>query len=99
MPIETVADEVVNEEMYGSLERDTTTATSLNAEHDRGNISKTQSKATPIEPSSPRTSSGGGLRCQDTMGDTIAQTRSENVSKFSNDLPLSRVNTLRSGVM
>ncbi|GKC29875.1 hypothetical protein Tco_1037169, partial [Tanacetum coccineum] len=29
--------------------------------------------------------SGGGPRHQDTMGDTIAQTRSENVSKFSND--------------
>ncbi|GKA47047.1 hypothetical protein Tco_0739930, partial [Tanacetum coccineum] len=29
--------------------------------------------------------SGGGPRRQDTMGDTIAQTRSENVSKFSND--------------
>nr|GEU51493.1 hypothetical protein [Tanacetum cinerariifolium] len=29
-------------------------------------------------------------------GDTIAQTRSENVSNFSNDPPLSRVNTLRS---
>nr|GEX75626.1 hypothetical protein [Tanacetum cinerariifolium] len=32
-----------------------------------------------------------------TMGDTIAQTRSENVSNFSNDLPLSRVNTLGCG--
>ncbi|GJS16294.1 putative ribonuclease H-like domain-containing protein [Tanacetum coccineum] len=29
--------------------------------------------------------SGGGLRRQETIGDTIAQTRSENVSKLSND--------------
>ncbi|GKF97150.1 hypothetical protein Tco_0292971, partial [Tanacetum coccineum] len=35
-----------------------TAATSLDAEHDRGNINKTQSKATPNEPSSLGTSSG-----------------------------------------
>nr|GEV82187.1 retrovirus-related Pol polyprotein from transposon TNT 1-94 [Tanacetum cinerariifolium] len=75
MPTETVADEAVNEEIYDSLERATTTATCLDADHDRGNISKTKSKATPNEPSSPRTSSGGGPRRQDTMGDTIAETR------------------------
>nr|GEW34729.1 ribonuclease H-like domain-containing protein [Tanacetum cinerariifolium] len=61
-------DEVVNEEMDDSLERATTTVTSLDAKQDKGNISKTQSKATPNEPSSPGTSSGGGLRHQDTMG-------------------------------
>ncbi|GJV04712.1 putative ribonuclease H-like domain-containing protein [Tanacetum coccineum] len=60
-----------------SLERATTTTTGLEAEQDRGNISKTQSKATPNEPSSIGTSSGGGLRRQDTMGDTIAQTSDE----------------------
>nr|GEX15948.1 hypothetical protein [Tanacetum cinerariifolium] len=48
-----VADEAVNEEMNDSLERATTTATSLDAEQDRG----------------------GGLRCQETMGDVVAQTR------------------------
>ncbi|GKC22307.1 hypothetical protein Tco_1024457 [Tanacetum coccineum] len=41
--------------------------------------------------------SGGGLKRQETMGDTIAQTRSENVSKHSNDPLLARGNTLRSG--
>ncbi|GKC68892.1 hypothetical protein Tco_1114775 [Tanacetum coccineum] len=86
-----VADEAVNEEMDDSLERAATTATSLDAEQDSGNIDKTQSKATPNEPSSPRTSSGGGPRRQETMGDTIAQTRSENVSKTSNDPLLIRV--------
>ncbi|GJU52570.1 hypothetical protein Tco_1226284, partial [Tanacetum coccineum] len=86
--VENVADEVVYEERDDSLERATTTATGLDAEQDRGNISKTQSKAIPNEPSFIRTSSGGGPKHQDTMGDTIAQTRSENVSKFSNDLLL-----------
>ncbi|GJX16319.1 hypothetical protein Tco_0217151 [Tanacetum coccineum] len=41
--------------------------------------------------------SGGGPRCQETMGDTIAQNRFENVSKLSNDLLLARGNILRSG--
>ncbi|GJT08222.1 hypothetical protein Tco_0842684 [Tanacetum coccineum] len=40
--------------------------------------------------------SGGGPRCQETMGDTIAQTRIENVSKHSNDSLLARGNTLQS---
>ncbi|GKB14177.1 hypothetical protein Tco_0848100 [Tanacetum coccineum] len=40
---------------------------------------------------------GGGPRCQETMGDTIAQTRFENVSKQSNDPLLARDNTLQSG--
>nr|GEZ02317.1 hypothetical protein [Tanacetum cinerariifolium] len=96
VPTETVVDEAINEEIYNSLERETTTITSLDVEQDWGNISKTQSKATPNKPSSLGTSSGGGPRRQDTIGDTIAQTRSENVSKFSNDPPLSRVNTLGS---
>nr|GEU98780.1 ribonuclease H-like domain-containing protein [Tanacetum cinerariifolium] len=70
-----VADEAVNEEMDDSLERAATTATSLDAEQDRGNISKTHSKATPNEPSSHGTSSGGGPRCQEAIGDIVAQTR------------------------
>ncbi|GJU37960.1 hypothetical protein Tco_1186314 [Tanacetum coccineum] len=96
-PTTNVADEAIYEEMDGSLERAATTATSFDVEQDRGNINKTQSKTTPNEPSSLRTSLGGGPRCQETMGDTIAQTRSENVSKSSNDPLLARGNTLRSG--
>ncbi|GKD81295.1 hypothetical protein Tco_1348134, partial [Tanacetum coccineum] len=61
--------------MDDSLERATTTATGFEAEHDSGNIDKTQSKATINEPSSSGTSSGSGPRRQETMGDTIAQTR------------------------
>ncbi|GKE62298.1 hypothetical protein Tco_1512665, partial [Tanacetum coccineum] len=95
-PITNVADEAINEEMDDSLERAATTTTSLDAERDKGNILKTQSKATPNEPSSLGTSSGGGPRCQEPIGDTIAQTRFENVSKTSNDSLLAGVNTPRS---
>ncbi|GJT31906.1 hypothetical protein Tco_0922325 [Tanacetum coccineum] len=89
-PTTNVADEAVYKERDDSLERASTTATGLDAEQDRGNINKTQFKATPNEPSSPGTSSGGGPRSQETMRDIIAQTRSENVSKFSNDPLLAR---------
>nr|GEV60460.1 putative Gag-Pol polyprotein [Tanacetum cinerariifolium] len=75
VPTEHVANKAVNEEMDDGLERATTTATSLDAEQYRGNISKTQSKATPNELSSQGTSLGGGPRHQNTIGDTIAQTR------------------------
>ncbi|GJT36543.1 hypothetical protein Tco_0926962 [Tanacetum coccineum] len=82
----------VYKEMDDSLEKAATTATVLDAEQDRVNIDKTQSKTTPNEPSSLGTRSGGGPRCQETIGDTIAQARSENVSKLSNDPLLTREN-------
>ncbi|GKE00975.1 hypothetical protein Tco_1388958, partial [Tanacetum coccineum] len=69
--------EAVHKELGDSLVRAATTASSLEAEQDSGNINKTQSKATPNESSSQGTNSGGGPRCQETMGDTIAQTRVE----------------------
>ncbi|GJR11889.1 hypothetical protein Tco_0794541 [Tanacetum coccineum] len=92
-PTDNVADEAVYEEIDDSLERAATTATSLDAEQDRGNINKTQSKATLNEPSFLGTSPGSGPKRQETMGDTIAQTRFENVSKTSNDSLLVGVNT------
>ncbi|GKA26827.1 putative ribonuclease H-like domain-containing protein, partial [Tanacetum coccineum] len=95
-PTTNVVDKTVNEEMDDSLVRAATTTFSLEVEQDSGNIYKTQSKATPNEPSSLGTSSGGGPKRQETMGDTIAQTRSENVSKLSNDPLLAGVNTPRS---
>nr|GEW91992.1 hypothetical protein [Tanacetum cinerariifolium] len=61
-----VVDEAVNEEIDDSLERATTTATSLDAE------------------------------CQETIGDSAAQTRSERVSKISNGPLLVGVNIPRS---
>ncbi|GKB41852.1 putative ribonuclease H-like domain-containing protein [Tanacetum coccineum] len=90
-------DKAIYEERGDSLERAATIAAGLDTEQDRGNINKTQSKETPNKLSSQGTSLGGGPRRQETMGDTIAQTRSENVSKFSNDPLLARGNTLRSG--
>ncbi|GKD92477.1 hypothetical protein Tco_1372314 [Tanacetum coccineum] len=83
-------DEAVYKELGDSLVRVATTASSLEAKQDSGNIDKTQSKAAPNESSSQRANLGGGPRCQETMGDTIAQTRFDNVSKHSNDSLLAR---------
>ncbi|GJR68154.1 hypothetical protein Tco_0014219 [Tanacetum coccineum] len=95
-PTEHVADEAIHKERGDSLVRAATTASSLEAEQDSGNIDKTQSKATLNEPSFSGTSLGSGPRCQETIGDTIAQTRFENVSTQSYDPLLARGNTLRS---
>ncbi|GJS84778.1 hypothetical protein Tco_0751319, partial [Tanacetum coccineum] len=74
-PTKSVANEAVYKELGDSLVRVATTASSLEAEQDSDNINKTQSKATPNESSSLGTTLGGGPRCQETTGDTIAQTR------------------------
>ncbi|GKA76049.1 hypothetical protein Tco_0782427 [Tanacetum coccineum] len=58
-PTEHVADEAVYKELDDSLVRAATTASSLEAEQDSGNIAKTRSKATPNESSSLGTTSGG----------------------------------------
>ncbi|GJR57078.1 ribonuclease H-like domain-containing protein [Tanacetum coccineum] len=96
-PTKHVANKAVYKELDDSLVRAATTTSSLEAEQDSGNIAKTKSKATPNESSSLGTTSGGGPRRQKTMGDTIAQTRFENVSKHSNDPLLTRGNTFQSG--
>ncbi|GJZ49857.1 hypothetical protein Tco_0604047 [Tanacetum coccineum] len=83
-------------ELGDSLVRAATTASSLEEEQDNGNITKTRSKATPNESSSLGITSGGAPWCQETMGDTTAQTRFESVSKYSNDSLLARGNTLQS---
>nr|GEU58832.1 hypothetical protein [Tanacetum cinerariifolium] len=49
------------------------------SEHASGNIAKTQTKATSIEPSSQGTSSGDSLMREDTMGNTSAHTRYERI--------------------
>ncbi|GJV71326.1 putative ribonuclease H-like domain-containing protein [Tanacetum coccineum] len=95
-PSDNVADEAVHKELGDSLVRAATTASSLKAKQDSGNITKTRSKATPNESSSLGTTLGGGPRYQETIGDTIAQTRFENLSKHSNDSLLARGNTLQS---
>ncbi|GKE83484.1 hypothetical protein Tco_1557226 [Tanacetum coccineum] len=89
-------DEAVHKELGVSLVRATTTASSLEAKQDSGNITKTGSKATPNESSSLGTTSSGGPRFQETMGDTTARTRFESVSKHSNDSLLARGNILQS---
>ncbi|GKE20628.1 hypothetical protein Tco_1432140 [Tanacetum coccineum] len=86
-------DEAVYKELDDSLVRATTTDSSLEAEQDSGNIIKTRSKATPNKVGSQGTTSGGGPGCQETMRNTIAQTRFENVSKHSNDPLLARETT------
>nr|GEY95362.1 uncharacterized mitochondrial protein AtMg00810-like [Tanacetum cinerariifolium] len=58
-----VADEAITKEMHDGLGWATNTASSLEAEQGSGNISKTQTKATPFGPSSPRTSLEGGPEC------------------------------------
>ncbi|GJZ69456.1 hypothetical protein Tco_0633006 [Tanacetum coccineum] len=80
------------------MERAVTTASSLEAEQDSGNINRTQSMATLNESFPQGTNSGSGPRCQDTiLGGAEAQIRFEAASKQSNDLTLSRINTLVSG--
>ncbi|GKF24487.1 hypothetical protein Tco_0076809, partial [Tanacetum coccineum] len=80
------------------MERAATTASSLEAEQDSGNINRTQSMATLNESFPQGADSSSGPRCQNTiLGCTEAQTRFEAASKQSNDPPLSRVNTLGSG--
>ncbi|GJW62999.1 hypothetical protein Tco_0114883 [Tanacetum coccineum] len=86
-PIENVADEAVHKELGDCLVRAATTASSLEAKRDSGNINKIQSKATPNESSFQGTNSGGGPWCQ--------ETRFESVSKQSNDSLLARVLDLR----
>nr|GEU73844.1 hypothetical protein [Tanacetum cinerariifolium] len=82
----------VNKELDDRLVRAATTASSLEAKQDSGNINKTQSKAT-MKPVPLGTTFDGGLRCQEAMEDTIAQTRFKNVSKLSNDSLLTREKT------
>ncbi|GJR34025.1 hypothetical protein Tco_1209709 [Tanacetum coccineum] len=50
-PLEKVGDEVIHKELGDRMERAATTASSLEAEHDSGNINRTQSMATLNEPS------------------------------------------------
>ncbi|GKB98498.1 hypothetical protein Tco_0984635, partial [Tanacetum coccineum] len=74
-PTYIVTDKAVHKELGDSLVRAAITASSLEAKQDSSNITKTRSKATLNEPSSLGTSLGSGPRCQESMGDTIAQTR------------------------
>nr|GFB25806.1 ribonuclease H-like domain, reverse transcriptase, RNA-dependent DNA polymerase [Tanacetum cinerariifolium] len=72
VPIKVVVDEAVYEEINDSVERAAFTATGLDAEQDRGIISKTQFMTTLNEPSSIRTSLCSRPKCQETIGDAAA---------------------------
>ncbi|GKB95203.1 hypothetical protein Tco_0981340, partial [Tanacetum coccineum] len=97
-PIHLDADETVYKEWEDIMERAATTAFSLEAEQDSGNINRTQSIETLNESFPQGTDSCSGPRCQDTiLGGAEAQIRFKAASKPSNDPPLSRVNTLGSG--
>ncbi|GJQ91936.1 putative ribonuclease H-like domain-containing protein [Tanacetum coccineum] len=97
-PPKKVGDEAVYTGEDDRVVRAATTATSLEAEQESGNIHKTRSTATLNEPSPQGTGSGSGPRCQDTtLGDADAQTRFETASKQSHDPPLLEVNTSGSG--
>ncbi|GJY56877.1 ribonuclease H-like domain-containing protein, partial [Tanacetum coccineum] len=75
-PILLVSDETVIKEWEDRMERATTTASSLEAEQDSGNINRTQSMATLNESLSQETSLGSGPMCQDTiLGGAEAQIR------------------------
>ncbi|GJQ90478.1 putative ribonuclease H-like domain-containing protein [Tanacetum coccineum] len=70
--------ETVIKEWEDRMERAATTASSLEAEQDSGNISRTQSMATLNESFPQGTDSGSGPRCQDTiLGGAEAQTREQ----------------------
>ncbi|GJX78598.1 putative ribonuclease H-like domain-containing protein [Tanacetum coccineum] len=66
-PINHVADETVYKEWEDRIERAATTASSLDAKQDSGNINRTQSMATLNESFPQGTDSGSGPRCQDTI--------------------------------
>ncbi|GJW62639.1 hypothetical protein Tco_0111974 [Tanacetum coccineum] len=95
-PIPNVPDEAVYEEWDGRVEKATTTSSSLEAEKDSGNINRTQSMEIPNVPLPQGISACGSPRCQEAMGGSIAQTRSERVPTQPYDSPLPRVNTLGS---
>ncbi|GJY91018.1 hypothetical protein Tco_0506214 [Tanacetum coccineum] len=94
-PIPNVPDEAVYKEWDFRVERDTTTAASLDAEQASGNINRTQSTTIPNVPLPQGIGVGGSPRCQEAMGGSISQTRSERVLP-TRDSPLPRVHTIGS---
>ncbi|GKE67813.1 hypothetical protein Tco_1521974, partial [Tanacetum coccineum] len=84
----------VHKELGDIVERAATTATSLDAEQDSGNILKTQSTTIPNVPLSQGISTGGNPRCQEAMGGTIAQTRFEREDTPGSDKGRPNINEL-----
>ncbi|GKC04214.1 hypothetical protein Tco_0995824, partial [Tanacetum coccineum] len=65
--------EAVYKELDDSLVRAATTVSSLEAEQDSGNIINTRSKATPNEAGSQGTTSGGGPRDKESLGEDASK--------------------------
>ncbi|GKF68051.1 hypothetical protein Tco_0197730, partial [Tanacetum coccineum] len=72
----------VHKELGDSLVRVATTASSLEAEQDSGNITKTQSKETPNESSSLGTTLGGGPSLQEKVLD-LEKTKTAQANEFA----------------
>ncbi|GJX36360.1 ribonuclease H-like domain, reverse transcriptase, RNA-dependent DNA polymerase [Tanacetum coccineum] len=96
-PIPFVSDETVIKEWEDRMERAATTASSLEAEQDSGNINRTQSMATLNESFPQGTGSDSGPRCQDTILGVQKLKLGLRLHLNSLMIPLSRVNTLGSG--
>ncbi|GJT43648.1 ribonuclease H-like domain-containing protein, partial [Tanacetum coccineum] len=93
----TEAEYVAAANCYGQNGRAATTASSLEAEQDNGNINRTQSMATLNESFPQGTDSSSGPRCQDTiLGVHKLKFDLRLHLNKSYDPPLSRVNTLES---
>ncbi|GKA67168.1 hypothetical protein Tco_0766976 [Tanacetum coccineum] len=88
-----VSNEAIIKDMNDGLVRATTTASSLEVERGSGNIAKTQAKATPTGPSSPRTSLEEGNTSKSGEGSMkflelmeMCINLSENVTSLENEL-------------
>ncbi|GKD29059.1 hypothetical protein Tco_1239837 [Tanacetum coccineum] len=97
VPQDLRADKAVHTEGGDSVERAITTVASLDAAQDSDNITRTQTTAMPNVDIPQGMDTGGSPRCQETIGGTLAQTRSERVLEKPNELPLSEGNTSGSG--
>nr|GEW98876.1 hypothetical protein [Tanacetum cinerariifolium] len=78
VPIETVADKAVNEGMYDSLEKATTTTTSLDAKHDRGGGPRRQDTM-------------GDTIAQTSLGDEDASKQERNIADIDADAEITLV--------
>ncbi|GJV03047.1 hypothetical protein Tco_0736279 [Tanacetum coccineum] len=89
-PISNVPDEAAYEEWDDRVGRSTTTTASLDAAQASGNITKTQPTVIPNVPLSQEIGTGGSPRCQEAIGGSIAQTRSEKVKQLEQTIKTSQ---------
>ncbi|GJX86017.1 hypothetical protein Tco_0336791 [Tanacetum coccineum] len=91
-PTDIVVDEVVHKELGDRLVRAATTASSLEAEQDSGNITKTRSKAIPNEVGSQGILLGVVPGAKKRWGIPIAQTRGRRINSIDADEDITLVN-------